>query len=398
LALLGIVVVNVAAYRRGVGPTLAAGGGRVGGEVDGLTVTLSALAEGRFYPLFSFLFGWGFAVQDSRSREAGRSVVGPWLRRLGLLWVLGLAHALLAFDGDILSTYAVIGVGLLLVRPLRPGWLAALGVSLLAVQALFTAGLEALIAAVAADGGADVGAQGDYLVRLGEVAAVYGDGSFGAVLAERAFDFGPSYPLGFLTVGGTVAGMMVLGLAAGRAGWLEPARWPRWLRSGIGPLWLVGLVASIPAARLLGETSLGTDAAGEAVASRLLYALLGPAMALAWAGVILRLAHLPALRRFAGLLAPAGRMSLTVYLSQSVIGSVLFNGYGFDLGDRLGIGGAVAVMVGVWVAQVVLAALWLRAFSVGPLEAVARAAAYLHWPGMRRRPAPTPLATSEGPG
>ena len=149
---------------------------------------------------------------------------------------------------------------------------------------------------------------------------------------------------------------------------------------------------------MLGETSLGTDAAGEAVASRLLYALLGPAMALAWAGVILRLAHLPALRRFAGLLAPAGRMSLTVYLSQSVIGSVLFNGYGFDLGDRLGIGGAVAVMVGVWVTQVVLAALWLRAFTVGPLEAVARAAAYLHWPGMRRRPAATPLATSEGPG
>ena len=60
-------------------------------------------------------------------------------------------------------------------------------------------------------------------------------------------------------------------------------------------------------------------------------------MALAWAGVVLRAGEVPALRRALDLLAPAGRMTLTLYLSQSLLVlSLAFNGYGLDLGDRLG--------------------------------------------------------------
>jgi len=78
-------------------------------------------------------------------------------------------------------------------------------------------------------------------------------------------------------------------------------------------------------------------------------------------------------------------MSLTLYLSQSLVASVAFNGYGLGLGDDVGIGGAVALVVVLWAAQVGLAALWFRFFAIGPLEAVARAVAYLHWPGLRRQ-------------
>ena len=73
---------------------------------------VAALAEGKFYPLFSFLFGYGFAVQMARggARGARRS----FARRLLGLLVLGVAHALLLWAGDILATYAVVGACLLL--------------------------------------------------------------------------------------------------------------------------------------------------------------------------------------------------------------------------------------------------------------------------------------------
>ncbi len=398
-ALLGVVVVNVAAYRRGVGPTLAAAGGRVGGEVSTLGVGLSAVFEGRFYPLFSFLFGWGFAVQDARSRVRGRSVLGPWLRRCGVLLVLGAAHALLLFDGDILTTYAVLGASLLLVRPLRPGWLAGLGAALVVAQGLFTTGLVALGTAVADPDGLGLATlRADALRDLAADAAVYGNGGFGDVVSLRAWDLAIAYPLGLITVGGTVLGMMCLGMAAARVGWVDPARWPSWLQSGIVPLWAVGLALSVPAAWLVGDTALGTLDTGRAAASWALYSLLGPAVALAWAGVVLKAGQVRPLRRVLDLLAPGGRMSLTLYLSQSLVASLAFNGYGLDLGDRLGIGAAVALAVGLWVLQLALAQLWFRAFTMGPLEAVTRAAAYLRWPRIRRQPEGSPLAPAPGPG
>ena len=398
IALLGVVVVNVAAYRRGVGPNLAAAGGRVGGGVDPLTVGLSALAEGRFYPLFSFLFGWGFAVQDARSRVRGRSVVGPWLRRCAVLMVLGLAHYFLFFDGDILTTYAVIGALLLLVRSLRPGWLAALGAVLVVGQGLFTTGLVALATAVGDPDGVGLARlRADAATRLADDARVYGGGSFLDVARLRAEGFPLGYPLGLLTVGGTVAGMMCLGMAVARLGWVDPRRWPGWLRTAMVPMWLVGLALSVPAAWLVGDTALATLDTGKAAATWALYSLLGPAVALLWAGAVLRAGEVPALRRALGLLAPAGRMTLTLYLSQSVLASFAFNGYGLDLGDRLGIGAAVAVAVGLWLVQVALAALWFRAFTMGPMEAVTRAVAYLRWTPIRRRPEPSPLAGLGGP-
>ncbi|HYI61976.1 MAG TPA: DUF418 domain-containing protein [Acidimicrobiales bacterium] len=399
VALLGIVVVNVAAYRTGVGPNLAAAGGPIGGDVEPLTVGLSALAEGRFYPLFSFLFGWGFAVQDARSRARGRSVAGPWLRRCGVLLAFGVAHGVLLFRGDILTTYAVLGLALLLVRRIPTGWLVAVGAVLVAGQALFAAGLDGLATLLVretAEGEADLRAE--VAVDWAATAARYRSGSFGAVARHRAGELAVDLPLGLLSVGGTVLGMMVLGVAAARAGWVDPRRWPRWLRSGAVPLWLGGLALSVPAAWALGQGAVVADSAPQAAASRLAYALLGPAVALLWAAVVVLAAGTGVGRRARDLLAPAGRMSLTLYLAQSLVASLLFTGYGLGLGAEVGIGAAVAIMVGVWALQVVAAHLWFRAFTTGPLEALARAGTYLRWPRLRRRGAPSPLAPSDPPG
>ena len=72
--------------------------------------------EGKFYSIFSFLFGFGFALQIARAEERGDSRASLFKRRLFWLLVIGLLHAYLLWSGDILSIYAVMGLVLILFR------------------------------------------------------------------------------------------------------------------------------------------------------------------------------------------------------------------------------------------------------------------------------------------
>lgn len=76
--------------------------------------------EGKFYPLFSMLFGMGLMLQRGRADDAGRSIYKPYLRRLAALFLMGLSHALLLWYGDILFVYSLAGTVLLLLSWCRP--------------------------------------------------------------------------------------------------------------------------------------------------------------------------------------------------------------------------------------------------------------------------------------
>src|SRR5215218_374347 len=72
--------------------------------------------EGKFYSIFSFLFGFGFALQIARAQERGDANASLFKRRLFWLLVIGLLHAYLLWYGDILSVYALMGFILILFR------------------------------------------------------------------------------------------------------------------------------------------------------------------------------------------------------------------------------------------------------------------------------------------
>ncbi len=82
---------------------------------------LLALVEGKFYPLFAFLFGWGIARRQDRLSERGTSFFWQNLRRMAVLGAVGLLHAALLWEGDILLVYALLGALLPLVRRI-PIW------------------------------------------------------------------------------------------------------------------------------------------------------------------------------------------------------------------------------------------------------------------------------------
>jgi len=132
-ALLGILVVNMSSFKIPVFGDL----NEVAGVLDEVASWLIAFGfQTKFYVLFSFLFGYGLSVQMSRADDRGAPLVPRFLRRLLGLLLIGLAHALLLYTGDILVTYALLGVVLLLMRNARDEVLLCVAASLVVLSAL----------------------------------------------------------------------------------------------------------------------------------------------------------------------------------------------------------------------------------------------------------------------
>jgi hypothetical protein len=112
-ALLGIFLMNIEFFNR----TLS---GIAVGMAEGLTGVdwwaawfIAYFVQGKFWTIFSLLFGMGFAVMLTRAERAGRGFLGPYLRRILALAAFGAAHFIFLWGGDILFSYSVGAIVLL---------------------------------------------------------------------------------------------------------------------------------------------------------------------------------------------------------------------------------------------------------------------------------------------
>lgn len=386
-ALLGIGLMNIEGIAGplfqaidGVDPALR-GADRVADAV------VYVLVQGKFYTLFSLLFGMGFALMLQRARATGDAFVGLYLRRLLALLVVGLAHALLVWSGDILVSYALVGMVLLLAfrntpRRRQPVW----GVLLYLAPSLLVLGLAVLLrapgAAAAMQPGLD--AQGAMMATAVDAQRLaYGSGDFAAATARRVADTGLMLGAVLPYAGWTILGMFVLG------GWfvssgaiLRPDASPllfRRLRVVALPLGLALMLGSYALVPTLDMARLDTTTA----AAGLLAALAGLLMCLGHVGVVVGGLQSPAWRARWALLAPAGRMALTHYLLQSLAWTLLFYGYGGGLFDAMPRAWQVPFVVVFFALQVAASHWWLRRFRFGPAEWLWRSATYLRLQPMR---------------
>jgi uncharacterized membrane protein YeiB len=132
-ALLGIFLMNIEFFNR----TMASLGE---GMPRGLTGAnwlaswfVAYFVQGKFWTIFSLLFGMGFAVMMTRAEQAGREFKIVYLRRVLALAVFGAAHYVFLWEGDILFSYAVAALMLMVVlygktKPVFIGIAAAVGV------------------------------------------------------------------------------------------------------------------------------------------------------------------------------------------------------------------------------------------------------------------------------
>jgi uncharacterized protein len=138
-ALLGIALMNVEFFNRPIGDLDAGMPAGIAGIDYWAGWFVHVFVRGKFWTMFSLLFGMGFAVMLTRAEQAGRGFFAPYLRRTLALAAFGALHFIFLWTGDILFSYAAGALLLMLVFYSRPQVLLWLGVLLLGLAAAFGA-------------------------------------------------------------------------------------------------------------------------------------------------------------------------------------------------------------------------------------------------------------------
>jgi uncharacterized protein len=111
-ALIGILMMNIEWFNRAISEGITLDYSHTGADwVASWSVKL--FVEGKFYKLFSLLFGMGFAVMLLRAKDIGRPFGAWFIRRMGFLYLFGICHLIFLWEGDILNSYAIGGLILL---------------------------------------------------------------------------------------------------------------------------------------------------------------------------------------------------------------------------------------------------------------------------------------------
>lgn len=387
LALLGILVVNLEGLSLAWAFTdqLA---GLPTADWDAAARTLRAVfVEGKFYSIFSLLFGLGFSIQLASAARRNDGSLRLFRRRLWVLLAIGMLHLLFVWDGDILVLYSLAGFLLIPFRHLSDHALLrwALGLLLLPVlvEAFHTATDDRLNLADRAAAMAtaiDQRVTGQEEPRWDELVA---EGWQGFHVVTRT---GPVWRVASLLDQNRlskVLAMFLLGLWVGRRirlGNLVAHR-PLLHRVAFHGLWL-GFMGSLATAWLaaLGHAHASTPGG---IAHAATHAIGVTPMALAYASAVALLWTDERWRARLATLAPVGRMALTNYLLQSLCGIALFYGIGAGLGGQVGTAALVPIALLVFMLQVVVSRWWLTRFRFGPMEWVWRSLTYGRMQPMR---------------
>lgn len=325
--------------------------------------------DGKFYSLFSLLFGIGFSIMMSHSMEKGRDGLAVFYRRMGILALIGLLHLMLLWSGDILLLYALTGLLLPLFRNVPDRKLLAMAAVLVFCPVLMDA--LKVLSGYRFDLAAPVGGAVRYFNGLSGIT----DANFGRWLVD-----GEHYSdvLKFTLSGAfirvqellegnrvfKVLGLFLLGLYVGRKGIYASLETRREL---LKKVCRCGFLAGLPLSFLYAAHALHLLGGGPVVGA-FLYAVSVIPLSLAYAAVFC----LWFLRRreallFRALAAP-GRMALSNYIGQSVLGMILFYGIGFRLGASLGLVQVEWIAFAVFLFQMLLSRVWLKFCLFGPLE------------------------------
>ncbi len=401
-ALLGICVINLPGFYM---PWFfySAGEELYPRPIDWLaTWMVDFVGSGKFNSLFSFLFGVGFAIQMDRAEAKGLPFAGTYLRRLAVLFTIGVAHCFLIWNGDVLHIYAIIGLPLLFVKKLPDRWLWALAAVLLVIPI--------------AHGGwkyykqkADPHDRAYWRDRAENQLRVYGKGDYGDLVARftksapkepRPVIGQGSWPLavkerfretreGYLEHGeiffwpilGTT---MLIGFIVGRRRVFRdlPAHLPKIRRLALwtGILGVV-LAAVFATCGLLMDHEIRTPTLLGLFGS-VFYVLNRPVLACFYVCVLVLLASRPSLQTILRPLAIVGRMPLTNYLMQSILASLIFYGYGLGYFGRVTPSQGVLIAFGIYAFQVAYSIVWIRFFHFGPAEWLWRTLTYGKAPAM----------------
>ena len=339
---------------------------------------LYVLVDGKFYTLFSLLFGIGFSIIIRNAERKGANGFRIFYRRMGMLLLFGFLHLMFIWSGDILMLYALLGILLPSFRRISDkkllGW------------ALFF-----LILPIAMDGVCEmthtnlalpfIHLQDTYCAKYGineanfaywlhdaeDYGTVFQFLVQGACVRMQEFIIGNRYfkVLGLFLIGFYIGRNRIYADLEGRRNLLVKVfRW--------------GLTLGLPCSFLYAWSNMNGHPFGNTLHSVCYFISVYP-LGFAYASGLCLLY----LKRKEGSvwkwLAAPGRMALTNYIGQSVIGMFLFYGIGLGWGSTIGLWQTEVIVLAVFLFQVLFSRLWLSGFKFGPLEWIWRMLTYGKW-------------------
>ena len=343
---------------------------------------LYIFVDGKFYTLFSLLFGLGFSIIIRNAERKGVNGFRIFYRRMGMLMLFGLLHLMFIWSGDILLLYALLGMLLPFFRQMPDkkllGW------------ALFF-----LILPIGVDLVCEITRTNLALpfIRLQETyCAEYGiNGTNFAYWLHDAEDYGTVFQ--FLVQGACVRmqefiignryfkvlGLFLVGFYIGRNRIYADLEGRKNLLVKVCRL---GLIIGLPCSLLYAWSSMGGHPLSDTLHSLFYFISVYPLGFAYAAGLCLLYLRVKSLSIWKWLAAP-GRMALTNYIGQSVIGMFLFYGIGLGWGSTIGLLQTEVIVLVVFLFQMLFSRLLLSEFKFGPLEWIWRMLTYGKWLAIR---------------
>ena len=376
-ALLGVLLANMASHS---GYFFLSETGR---EALGLTPTDHLvewlehfLIDGKFYSLFSMLFGIGFALQMKRAAAFDINFTARFRRRLLIMFIFGLVHAIFLYVGDILTVYSLTGFVLILFRNASNKFLLRSAFVLLLLPviqySIFWGMNIANPPAVVVQPVTNEPGFFDILIET------YRTGSFIDIVKNNlgGLIFGRYPDLFFTGRFFRVLAMLLIGLYISKNMIYANVQANRPL---IFKVMIWGAVIGIPCNIILANmmtTEAYYNLEPTGIVQPLVYAYGVPALCLFYASAIALLYQNQGWKKLLNVFAPVGQLALTNYLVQSVICVFIFMSYGLALEARVGPANLSLIAFAIFTAQVIFSHIWIRHFHFGPMEWLWRSLTY----------------------
>jgi uncharacterized protein len=371
IALFGILAVNIqgASWSLG-GPTL--------GQFDEMTTTLDRVAllftafflEFKFYPIFCFCFGYGFAVQTRKWMLRGQDAGALFVSRLTFMLLFGIFHGIFLWFGDILARYAL--TGFILRYSIRKGpreLIRAIKIwAVLTLLATLILGGLISVAMTSADELANMNAT--LMKEIAAAKTIYTTGNYIDITRQRATDF-TAITASFIYILPQIMLLFLLGALTSQMGWLKVSEQsPGKHHALLKRIFIFTLAVGLPIniAYTMKAWTMAQAFTVDTSMLDLFVSTLAPIFAFTYISGAALIAHNRVGATLIALFAPAGKIALTNYVFQSLAMSFLLYGYGFGLGARLRQGELLLLSIAIYIVQLALSHLYLRVFRQGPLE------------------------------
>lgn len=369
------------------------------GMDDSIQWLMQNVVMGKFINIFAFLFGLSFFIQMDRARRKGVDFRKRFLWRMILLFLIGLVGTMF-YSGDILSIYAVFGVLLVFLYKVK-GWLLVVIAILLLIGTprIITTSYDRIVQEeqtvprANASSAASRPSSRPAPPRQNRIPSMEKPSFLNSAQSNltRGTEGKLNYQFGMFARGYITLAIFILGLLAGRSRFFEQAHTRKKRNIMIFAAFVLGILAINGLVSLFPQGSMRFMRPGAIVpTSQLAVMGLNDVKGVLLSGAITMgfviLYQLKYVEKFLDRLSPYGRMGLSNYEMQNVIGCLLFSSWAFGaFFGRFGTTEVFLLGLFIYILQVVFSRFWLKSYLYGPLEWFWRSSTYLKWQPFRKR-------------